>query len=85
MGPLQVCKAESYFLPDDLENGSQILDGCQALLAIPGCFLGNEQLLLLCVHACIYVVTVSRVPPVAFRVAAGCTEANPQWLGVWAP
>ena len=28
-------------------------------------------------------VTVSRVPPVAFRVAEGCTEANSQWPGVW--
>lgn len=54
VGPLQVCKAESYFLPVDLESGSLFLDGCQALLAIPGCFLGNERLLLLCVHACVH-------------------------------
>lgn len=45
---------ESYFLPVDLESGSLFLDGCQALLAIPGCFLGNERLLLLCVHACVH-------------------------------
>ena len=46
---------ENGTLSDDLETGSQFLNGCQALLAIPGNFLGNERLLLLCVHACIYV------------------------------
>ena len=68
---------ESYFLPDDLETGSQFLDGCQALLAIPGRFLGNERLFLLCVHACIYVGNCLSGPTSCFQSGCGMHRSQP--------
>lgn len=70
MGRLQVCKAEGPTSCQMIWSGSQFLDGCQAFLAIPGCFLRNERLLLLCVHACVYVDNCLSGPTSCFQ--SGC-------------
>lgn len=72
---------ENGTLADDLETGSQFLDGCQALLAIPGNFLGNERLLLLCVHACIYVGNSLSGPTSCFQSGCGMHRSQPTVAG----
>lgn len=79
-----MCKAETpTFCQMILDTGSQLLDGCPALLAVPQLFLGNRCLLPPCMHVCAWVPvcvcvgnTVTRVPLVASRVAAGCVDEH---------